>query len=93
MSTYDILDLDSTSPSTLEEDKILNLSNMYRKLIFQNYLEPEESGTNYSKLTKDYLSWMCDELVNFKDVAKSYYWLGYIQGVLTMDGCLIVEEI
>ena len=69
------------------------LLDKYRKLILLEYKEPNESNPNYAKLTKDHLFWMCDELVKYTDTGKRHRWLGYIHGVLVMNGCIIAEVI
>lgn len=74
------------------EDWLNVLLNKYRKLIPLEYKEPNESNPNHAKLTKDHLLWMCDELVKYTDTGKRHRWLGYIQGVLAVDGCLSVQK-
>lgn len=74
------------------EEWIHVLLDSYRKLISLEYNEPKPSHFNYAKLTKEHLLWMCDELVKYTDTGKRHRWLGYIQGVLAMDGCLSVQR-
>lgn len=74
------------------EEWIHVLLDSYRKLILLEYNEPKPSHFNYAKLTKNHLLWMCDELIKYTDTGKRHRWLGYIQGVLAMDGCLSVQR-
>jgi hypothetical protein len=75
----------------LEEELVKSTQDIFR--IYQTLLEDEKTVLKYPEYTKEYLLNFCKKALEEKmTVDKLSRWLGFIQGVLIMNGVLEQEQ-
>jgi hypothetical protein len=89
---FDILLDMNIDKKKLEQELIKSTQDIFRT--YQTLLEDEKTGLKYPEYTKEYLLNFCKKALEEKKmtVDKLSRWLGFIQGVLIMNGVLEQEQ-